>query len=167
LDLDYWWYGDLSTVITKRQTRCYTQARNQTRHGTRHFLHRDVGEIIFRIVGSAALLLFLLWNPIVLPPRVWNASVIARGMTLDATLIVIGVGLFRSRRWAALLCAAVAVDFAIGLARTPDVSGVGLTAILLTPLRLTFIFWRNLVWGDNRRDPLFAFAGVMVSAIVH
>ncbi len=124
------------------------------------------GTIIFRVIGVCAVVLFLLWNPIVLPPRFWNASVIARSIVLDTTLLAVGVGLFCIRKWAALLCGVLSVWAAIALGRTSDPAGVLLTVILLTPLPLFFIFWRILAWGNKTRDLPMVLAAVMVSSIV-
>ena len=124
------------------------------------------GTIIFRAIGVCALLLVLLWNPIVLAPRFWNASVIARSILLDATLLAAGVGLFCLRKWAALLCGVLSLWAAVGLGRTSDPAGVLLTVILLTPLLLFFIFWRTLVWGNKTRDLLMVLAAVMVSSMI-
>jgi hypothetical protein len=125
------------------------------------------GRVICRAIGICVVLLFLLWNPIVLQPRFWDASVVVRSIAVDATLLVVGVGLFCLRRWAALLCIALSVCFAHGLGAPADPAGILLTVILLIPLPVAFVFWQILTWGNKKRDPLIAIAGVMVSAIVH
>jgi hypothetical protein len=128
---------------------------------------RAVGRVMFRTVGLCALLLFLLWNPLILRPRFWNASVVVRSFSIDTALLAIGIGLIRLRRWAALLAsvlgACVAIDFAI----TGGGLGVPLTLSFLTPLPLTVVFWRDLVWGNRRRDLLLALASLILSALFH
>ena len=52
-----------------------------------------------------------------------------------------------------------------GDASTGGGLGVALTLSLLTPLPLTVVFWRDLVWGDKRSDLLLALASVIVSAL--
>jgi hypothetical protein len=128
---------------------------------------RAVARVVFRTVGLCAVLLFLLWNPLVLRPRFWTATVVVRSLSIDAALLLIGVGLIRLRRWAALLASVLAVYVAIDFASTGGGLGVALTLSLLTPLPLTVVFWRDLVWGDKRSDLLLALASVIVSALFH
>jgi len=128
---------------------------------------RAVARVVFRTVGLCAVLLFLLWNPLVLRPRVWSATVVVRSLSIDAALLLIGVGLIRLRRWAALLASVLAVYVAIDFASTGGGLGVALTLSLLTSLPLTVVFWRDLVWGDKRSDLLLAFGSVTVSALFH
>jgi len=125
------------------------------------------GTIIFRVIGVCTLLLFLFWNPIVLQPRFWDTSVVVGSIAIDATLLVVGVGLFCLRRWAALLCIALSVCFAFGLARPTEPAGILLVVIVLTPLPIAVVSWNPLKRVDWKRDPLIAVSGVMVSAIVH
>jgi hypothetical protein len=82
---------------------------------------RLVGHIVFGNVGGCAILLFLLWNPLVLRPRFWNAWVIVRSFSIDAALLLIGVGLIHLRRWAALSAAALAASVVIEFAATGGV----------------------------------------------
>ena len=128
---------------------------------------RVVGRVIFGTVGLSAILLFLLWNPLVLRPRFWSATVVVRSLSIDTALLVIGVGLIRLRRWAALAASVFAAYVAIDFVATSGGLGVPLTLSLLTPVPLTLIFWRELVGGDKRRDLLLAVAGLMVSALFH
>ena len=41
------------------------------------------GKVIFRLLGVCTLVLFLFWNPVMLRPRSWNASVVVRSMVID------------------------------------------------------------------------------------
>ena len=130
------------------------------------------GKVIFRVVGGCALLLFLFWNPLVLRPRFWNASVVARSMAIDTTLIVVGIGLIALRRWACLLSLALAgcIGFAFLLSST-EATHVWLSLVLLVPALilavLIVVFWRTLVWGNGLLDPLLAFGGVVMCALIH
>jgi hypothetical protein len=128
---------------------------------------RAVSRVVFRTVGLCAVLLFLLWNPLVLRPRLWSATVVVRSLSIDTALLLIGVGLIRRRRWAALLASVLAVYVAIDFASTGGGLGVALTLSLLTPLPLTVVFWRNLVWGDKWSNLLLALASVVVSVLFH
>lgn len=123
--------------------------------------------VTFTTAGLCAILLFLLWNPLVLRPRLWSATVVVRSRLIDAALRLIGVGLIRLRRWAALLASAVAIYVATDFASSESGLGVALTLILLTPLLLTVVFWRDLVWGDKRHDLLLAIACLVVSGLFH
>ncbi len=80
---------------------------------------------------------------------------------------MIAVGLIRLRRWAALLASVLAAYVAIDFATTGGGLGMPLTLSLLTPLSLTLVFWRDLVWGDKRPDLLLVLASLMVSALFH
>lgn len=128
---------------------------------------RAIARVVFRTVGLCVVLLFLLCNPLVLRPRFWSAPVVVRSLSIDAALLLIGVGLIRLRRWAALLASALAVYVAIDFASTGGGLGVALTLSLLTPLPLTVVFWRDLGWGDKRSNLLLVLASVMVSALFH
>lgn len=129
-------------------------------------------KVIFRVVGGCPLLLFLFWNPLVLPPRFWNASVAARSMAIDTTLIVVGVGLIALRRWAGLLSLALAgcIGFAF-LVSSTEVEHVWTSLMLLTSAlilaALIVVFWQTLAWGNLILDPLFALGAVVVSALIH
>jgi hypothetical protein len=133
---------------------------------------RFYGKVIFRVVGGCLLLLFLLWNPLVLPPRFWNPSVVARSMAIDTTLVVVGIGLIGLRRWAGLLSLALAgcIGFAFLFSST-EASHVWLSLILLMPvLILTFlivVFWRTLAWGNGLIDPLCALGALVLCALIH
>ena len=130
--------------------------------------HGDAfGKVIFRAVGLCTLFFFLFANPLVLRPRFWTASVIARSMAIDATLLVVGAGLVGLRRWAAVLSSGIGLYLAIELGIAGAGAGLLLSLTLLAPLPLTFIFWRALLWGDKRRDLLLAVGGLAVSALVH
>ena len=130
------------------------------------------GKVIFRVVGGCALLLFLFWNPLLLPPRFWNASVVARSMAMDTTLVVVGVGLIGLRRWAGLLSLGLTgcIGFAFLLSSTEAVH-VWLSLVLLMPAFilavLIVVFWRTLAWGNRLLDPLLALAGAVVSVLIH
>jgi hypothetical protein len=126
-----------------------------------------VARVVFRTVGLCAVLLFLLWNPLVLRPRFWSATVVVRSLSIDAALLLVGSGLIRLRRWAVLLASVLAVYVAIDFASTGGGLGVALALSLLTPLTLTVVFWPELVWGDKRGDLLLALASVTVSALFH
>jgi hypothetical protein len=123
--------------------------------------------VMFTTAGLCAILLFLLWNPLVLRPRLWSATVVGRSLLIDATLLLIGVGLCRLRRWAALLASVLAVYVAIDFATTGGGLVVALTLGLLTPLLLTVVFWRDLVWGDKWRDLLLGVASLVMSGLLH
>ena len=59
---------------------------------------------------------------------------------------------------ASVLAVYVAIDFK----GTGEGLGVALTLGLLT---LTLVFWRDLVWGDKRRELLLVLASLIVSAL--
>jgi hypothetical protein len=123
--------------------------------------YRDAcGRLVFRAIGGLALLLVLFWNPIVLRPRFWNATVIARGVATEVTLIVVGIGLVCSRKWSAIGLTVVAAF----LLAEGGLAAVGV-CIFLTSLILTIVFWPALVPG-KRRDLLYVFAAVLTSALV-
>jgi hypothetical protein len=129
--------------------------------------HKDFsGKVIFRLFGVCTLVLFLFWNPVVLRPRSWNTSVVARSMALDTALLIAGIGFILLRRWAALLSIALAGYLAFSLA---SIGGalVAWSLVFLVLLVLAVVFWRTLVWGNKLRDSLFALAGVVTSAIIH
>jgi hypothetical protein len=118
------------------------------------------GKVAFRVIGGLALLLACFWNPIILRPRFWNATVIARGMAIEAMLIVFGIGLICIRKWAAVGLTAAAVFLL-------SQGGLGVVGvcIFLSPLILTVAFWRALVSG-KRRDFFYALAGVLISVLM-
>ena len=125
--------------------------------------------MVFRIVGVCAILLFLFGNPLVLRPRCWNLCVAANLWVMDAILLVGGFGLIYLRKWAALLSSAVAVYVAFSGARSVthlNTADTTLLPIFLLPLLLSVGFWRTLVWGNRRRDPFFALAGVVASGLL-
>src|ERR1700674_4615551 len=88
---------------------------------------RVVGRVIFGTVCLSAILLFLLWNPLVLRPRFWNATVVVRSLFIDVALLLIGVGLILLRRWAALLASVLAVYVAIDFTSAGGGLGIALT----------------------------------------
>ncbi len=124
------------------------------------------GKAAFRLIGTCALMMFLFANPLVLRPRFWNASVVARSLTIDATLLLVGMGLICLRKWAALLSSALA-SYTVFLFSTGQSTNIEWGLPFLLPLVLTIVFWRSLVWGDRRRDPLVVLAAVMTSALIH
>jgi hypothetical protein len=126
---------------------------------------RTVARVMFATLGLCAVLLFLLWNPIVLRPRFWSATVVIRSLSIDTALLLIGVGLILLRRWAALLASALGVYAAIDFKSTGGGIGVPLTLGLLIPLLLTVVFWQDLVWGEKRRDLLLTLASLIVSGL--
>ena len=126
-----------------------------------------VARVMFTTAGLGAILLFLLWNPLVLRPRFWSARVVVRSLLLDAALLLIGVGLIRLRRWAALMASALAVYVAIDFEIRGGELGLAWTLGLLIPLLLTLVFWRESAWGDKRRDLLLALASLIVSGLFH
>jgi hypothetical protein len=132
-----------------------------------------LSNVVFRILGICAVLLFLLCNPLVLPPRFWSGRVIVWSVTFDTTLLVVGIGLMFLRRWAALLASVLGVIVAINFAIASKGSGfsVPLILILLAPLLiavpLAAVFWKNLVPGNRRRDPLFIFVALILIALLH
>src|SRR6266851_1284242 len=128
---------------------------------------RTVARVMFTTAGLCSILLLLLWNPLVLRPRFWSATVVVRSLSIDAALLLIGVGLIRLRRWAALLASVLAVYVAIDFKGTGEGLGVALTLGLLTPLLLTVVFWRDMVWGDKWRDLLLTLASLMLSGLLH
>src|ERR1700733_3322811 len=95
---------------------------------------RTAARILFISAGFFTILLFLLWNPLVLRPRSWSAAVVVRSLSIDALLLLIGVGLIRLRRWAALLASVLAVYVAVDLVTTRGGLGVVLALGLLMPL---------------------------------
>ena len=128
----------------------------------KHFASR----VIFKLIGICPLVLFLLWNPVILRPRSWNAHVVARSMAFDTGLLVVGIGFIWLIRWAAFLSFALAEWGIFGVMGAPE-TRVALTLVFLVPLILTVVFWRNLVWGSRLRDLLLVLASIAVSAIVH
>ena len=98
------------------------------------------GKVIFRVVGACALLLFLFWNPLVLRPRFWNASVLARSMAIDTALIVEAAHV-----WLSLMLLTTALILAV----------------------LIVVFWRTLAWGNRVLDPLFPLGSVVVCALIN
>jgi hypothetical protein len=130
------------------------------------------GKVIFRLVGGCALLLFLFWNPLVLPPRFWNASVVARSMAIDTTLVVVGIGLIGLRRWAGFLSLGLAGCTGLSfLLSSTEAANVWPNLVLLMPALvlavLIVVFWRTLVWGNGLLDPLLALGGVVMCALIH
>jgi hypothetical protein len=122
--------------------------------------NRDLcGKVAFRVMGGLALLQACLANPIFLRPRFWNATVVARGIAIEATLIVIGIGLICIRKWAA-----VGLSVATGLLLVEGGLGVVGICIFLTPSILTVVFWTALISG-KRRDFLFVLAAVLTSVL--
>jgi hypothetical protein len=128
---------------------------------------RTVARVIFTTAGFCAILLFLLWNPFVLRPRIWSATVVVRSLSIDAVLLLIGIGLISLGRWAALLASLLAIYVAIDFKSTEGGFGVPLVLGLLIPAILTVVFWRDLVWGDKRRDLLWTIAILIVTAAFH
>lgn len=117
------------------------------------------GKLVFRIMGALALSLALVSNPVVLRPRFWNATVIVRGVAIEATLIAVGIGLLYVRKWAAINLSVVAA-----LLLTERGLGAIALCILLILLILTVAFWPALVRG-KRRDLLYVLVAVLVSVI--
>jgi hypothetical protein len=151
--------------ISVRLIHCCSQGATST---MKQFTkYQDLGKAAFRLMGTCVLLLCLFWNPLVLPPRFWSVSVFAYLLVLDATLLVGGIGLIYLRKWAALLSSALGSYLAFSLATSGDGSAevVGIIFLLL-PLFLAVAFWRNLVWGNKRRDPFLAFTGVMAAGLI-
>jgi hypothetical protein len=74
---------------------------------------RAVVRVMFTTVGLCAVLLSLLWNPLVLRPRFWSATFVLRSLLGDAAVLLMGVGLIRLRRWAVLLASVLAVYVAL------------------------------------------------------
>jgi len=126
------------------------------------------GKVVFRAVGVGAFLLFLLWNPLVLRPRLWNTSVVAHSMAIDAALLAIGIGLFGLRRWAAILSSALTgyVAFPYLLSSTAGTQ-VFPILIVLVPSVLTVVFWQALAWGNKLREPFLVLVIVLVDALIH
>lgn len=117
------------------------------------------GRVVFRIIGACALLLAAFWNPIVLRPRFWNATVIAHGIAIEAILIAVGFGLIGIRKWAAVGLSLVA---ALSVAKYGfDLFGI---CLFLIPSILTIVFWPALVRG-KRRDCPYVLAAVLISVL--
>ena len=128
---------------------------------------RTVARVMFTSVGLCAILLFILWNPLVLRPRFWIATVVVRSLSIDTALLLIGFGLICLRRWAALLASLLAIYVAIDFKSTGGSLGIALTLGLVMPILLTVVFWRELVWGDKWRDLLLTLASLFVSGLFH
>jgi hypothetical protein len=128
---------------------------------------KDVGSILLRLVGVGSLLLLLFANPIVLRPRFWSASDVARSIAIDATLLIVGTGLIFLRKWAALLSSAIASILAAQLLVAEVKINLVWLLPLLLPIVLTTFSWRGLVWGDKRRDLIFCFAAVISVGFLH
>jgi hypothetical protein len=110
-------------------------------------------------MGGLLLVLALFLNPIVLHPRFWNATVVAREVAMDATIIVIGLGLVVSRKWAAVFLSLVSA-FLIA-----EGGGVFAICVFLTSLILDAMFWSALIDG-KRRDLLYFFTAVLISLLM-
>jgi hypothetical protein len=122
--------------------------------------YRDAcGKLVFRIIGGSALLLAVFWNPLVLRPRFWNATVVTREVAIEVTLIVVGIGLVRVRKWAAVGLSVLAASL---LAE----NGLGAVAvcIFLASSILTVAFWPSLVSG-KLRDLLYVVGAVLISVL--
>jgi hypothetical protein len=125
------------------------------------------GKVVSKLVGASTLLLLLFANPLVLRPRFWSASVVTRSLIMDAALLVVGVGLFFLRKWAALLGSAMAGYFVFLLVKTGQSQNLAWSLLFLLPLCLTVTLWSSLEWGSKRRDLLLVFSAVTASALVH
>lgn len=131
--------------------------------------YQDVGKMAFRVMGACAVVAFLFFNPLVLRPRIWNLSVVANSWAIDSALLVGGFGLFYRRKWAAVLSSVAAVYIALATSRRiadMNIADAISLLLLLLPLLFSVPFWRTLIWGSRRRDPLFASAGVAISGLV-
>jgi hypothetical protein len=128
---------------------------------------RTVARVIFTTAGLCAALLFLLGNPLVLRPRIWSATFVVRSLSIDAVLLLIGIGLILLRRWPTLLASLLAIYVAIDFKSTGSGLGVPLILGLLIPLILTGGFWRDLVWGDKRRDLLWTVGSLILTELFH
>jgi hypothetical protein len=126
--------------------------------------YEDLGKALSRLGGTCTLFLFLFWNPLVLRPRVWSLSAIAFLVTMDATLLAAGMGLILLRKWGALLVSASTLFL---LVRTGQSEGIAWVLILLVPLPFTIVFWRILIWGNKRFDPLLALGSVTASGVIN
>ena len=89
-----------------------------------------------------------------------------RTLLLDEAVVLVGVGLILLRRWAALLASVMAVYLAIYSARGGGGVGAVLTLSLLTPLLLTLLFWRDLVWGARWGDLLLILATLILNGMI-
>jgi len=127
---------------------------------TRH----DIAKVLCRLTGVATLLLLLFWNPLFLRPRFWTAPAIAFSVSIDAALIIAGVGLVCLKKWGALVISAVAL---LLLTRTAaQGAGFPWSLILLLPALFSAVCWRVLSWGNSRRDFLFALASIVTSGLL-
>lgn len=122
--------------------------------------NRDIcGRVAFRIIGGLALLQALFWNPIVLRSRFWNATVVTRGVAIDAALILIGLGLLGIRKWAAVGLLVVTAS----LVAEGGLGWFGVCMFLASSI-LTAVFWSALARG-KRQDIVYLFAAVLISAL--
>lgn len=131
------------------------------------FYKSAVALVAFRGMGLCYLAFFLFSNPLVVPPRFWDATVIARSVSIDAALLIIAVGLFGLRRWAACLACIVAVTIAVGTADPGTPMGLLTILLLFSPCVMTWYFWQLLVPANKRRDLLLVLGSAAVSAAVH
>ena len=127
--------------------------------------YHDLGKILSRLAGVAALVLLLLWNPLVLRPRHWTVATVAFSVSVDAALIIAGVGLVCLKRWGGLALSALTLAL---LARTSVQSpGLPWSLALLLPILFTAFFWRVLRWGNARRDVVFVLGGIVASGLLN
>ncbi len=130
------------------------------------------GRLAFQCMGGFVLFLSLVFNPLVLRPRMWSVAVMGKEFATEATLILVGLGLLSVRRWAALalsvLAGCVGGNALYEYARyRPEfiVSAIVWFVVLLIPAVVTAIFWRSLVRG-KRRDLLYLLIAVGLSALI-
>ncbi len=114
---------------------------------------------MFRILAGCVLLLALFWNSIVLRPRSWNATVISRAVVIEVALVLLGLGLIRLKKWAAIgLSAAIAIFMA---EEGPGLFGI---CMMICSLILTVAFWPLLV-GAKRRDIRYLIVALMIGGL--
>lgn len=127
--------------------------------------YHDLAKVLCRLAGVAALLLLLLWNPLVLRPRFWTPAAVAYSVSVDSALIIAGVGLVCLRKLGGVAISALALLLFTQIA--VQSAGLPWSLILLLPIFLTAFFWRVLRWGNSRRDALFALGSIVASGLLN
>ena len=117
-------------------------------------------------IGMGALVQAVFWNPLVLRPRFWNASVVTREIGIETALISVGLGLLSLRKWSALVTSAIAFWLAITYFRnSPPDAKLGFTLVLtMVPIAMA-VGWPAFVWGNKRRDLLYVVVAALTSVV--
>lgn len=127
--------------------------------------YRNVGEALSRFAGVGALILLLLWNPLVLHPRYWTATTVSLSVLLDAALIIAGAGLLCLRKLGGLALSAVSL---LLLTRTAvQIVAFPWSLTLLLPIFFTAFLWRLLRWDSGGRAAFFILGSMVASGLLN